>query len=263
MSYGKTVGWQLTRGRDFSPAFGRDSSSVILNEAAVSYMALRHPVGEIIDWWGRKLLVVGVVKNMIMGSPYEPARQTIFFPDSKSTNFLIIRLNPQLTNHAAIGKIELVWKQYSPDEPFDFRFVDEEYQKKFANEQKIGTLAGVFAGLAIFISCMGIFGMAMFVAERRVREIGIRKILGASVFNLWRMLSVDFVVLVSISLVIASPVGWYLMHNWLAYYTYHTELSWWIVAITGIGTILITLLTVSYQTVKAARNNPVESLKAE
>jgi ABC-type antimicrobial peptide transport system permease subunit len=262
-SYGKTVGWQLTQGRDFSPAFGMDSSSVILNEAAVSYMALRHPIGEIIDWWGRKLQVVGVVKNMIMGSPYEPARQTIFFPDPKSTNFLIIRLNPGLSAHAAIRKIESVWRQYSPAEPFDFRFVDEEYQKKFASERKIGTLAGIFAALAIFISCMGIFGMAMFVAEQRVREIGIRKILGASVFHLWRMLSADFVLLVSISFLIASPVAWYLMHNWLTHYAYHTELSWWIFVITGIGTILITMLTVSYQTVKAAMGNPVESLKAE
>jgi putative ABC transport system permease protein len=262
-SYGNTVHWQLTEGRDFSLVSSKDSSSVILNEAAVSYMDLQHPVGEIIDWWGRKLQVIGVVKNMIMGSPYEPARQTIFFPDSKSTNFLILRLNRQLGSHAAIAKIESVWKQYSPEEPFDFRFVDEEYQKKFADEQTVGRLAGIFAALAVFISCMGIFGMALFVAEQRVREIGIRKILGASVFHLWRILSVDFVVLVCISLVIASPVGWYLMHNWLSHYVYRTELSWWIFAITGIGTILITVLTVSYQTVKAARNNPVQSLKAE
>lgn len=262
-SYGKTVGWQLTEGRDFSSAFAADSSSVILNEAAVTYMGLKHPIGETIDWWGKKCQIAGVVKNMVMTSPYEPAKQTIFFMDSKPGNFLMIRIDPQLSANAAISKIQGVWKQYSPAEPLDFRFVDQEYQKKFEDEQKIGTLAGIFAALAIFISCMGLFGMAIFVVEQRIKEIGVRKILGASVFNLWRMLSMDFVVLVSISFVIASPIAWYLMHNWLGHYAYHTELSWWIFAVTGIGAIVITLVTVSYQSLKAAIINPVKSLKAD
>ncbi len=262
-SYGKTVGWQLTQGRDFSPAFAADSSSVILNEAAVTYMGLKHPLGETIDWWGKKFQIVGVAKNMVMTSPYEPARQTIFFMDSKPGNFLMIRINPQLAVHAAISKIQGVWKQYSPAEPLDFRFVDQEYQKKFADEQKIGTLAGIFSALAIFISCMGLFGMAAFVAEQRIKEIGIRKIVGASVFNLWRMQSMDFVALVGISLLIASPIAWYLMHNWLGHYAYHTDLSWWIFAVTGIGAIIIVLVTVSYQSIKAAMMNPVTSLRSE
>ena len=262
-SYGKTVGWQLTQGRDFSPAFATDSSSVILNEAAVSYMGLKHPLGETIDWWGKKFQIVGVAKNMVMTSPYEPARQTIFFVDSKPGNFLMIRLNPQLAANAAISKIQGVWKQYSPAEPLDFRFVDQEYQRKFADEQKIGTLAGIFSALAICISCMGLFGMAAFVAEQRVKEIGIRKIVGASVFNLWRMQSMDFVVLVGISLLIASPIAWYLMHNWLGHYAYHTDVSWWIFAFAGIGAIVIALATVSYQSIKAALMNPVTSLRSE
>jgi putative ABC transport system permease protein len=261
-SYGKTVGWQISLGRDFSPSSAADSSSVILNEAAVTYMGLKHPLGETIDWWGKNYQIVGVVKNMVMASPYEPARQTIFFMDSKPGNFLMIRINPQLTVNAAISKIQRVWKQYSPAEPFDFSFVDQEYQKKFAGEQKIGTLAGIFSALAIFISCMGLFGMATFVAEQRIKEIGIRKILGASVFNLWRMQSMDFVVLIGISLVIASPTAWYLMHSWLGRYAYRTELSWWIFAFTGVGAIVITLVTVSYQSLKAAIINPVKSLKA-
>jgi putative ABC transport system permease protein len=262
-SYGKTVGWQLTEGRDFSLAFAADSSSVILNEAAVTYMGLKHPLGELIDWWGKKLQIVGVAKNMVMTSPYEPARQTIFFMDSKPGNFLMIRINPQLAVNVAISKIQGVWKQYSPAEPLDFRFVDQEYQKKFADEQKIGTLAGIFSALAIFISCMGLFGMAAFVAEQRIKEIGIRKIVGASVFNLWRVQSMDFVALVGISLLIASPIAWYLMHNWLGHYAYHTDLSWWIFAVTGIGAIAIALVTVSYQSIKAALMNPVTSLRSE
>ncbi|MXV51946.1 FtsX-like permease family protein [Pedobacter sp. HMF7647] len=261
-SYGETVGWQLTQGRDFA-ASAADSSSVILNEAAVTYMGLKHPVGETIDWWGKKYQVAGVIKNMVMSSPYEPAKQTIFLMDTKPGNFLIIRINPRLSANTAINKIQGIWKQYAPAEPLDFRFADQEYQKKFADEQKIGTLAGIFSVLAIFISCMGIFGMAIFVAEQRIKEIGVRKILGASTFNLWRMLSMDFVVLVVISLIIASPIAWYLMYNWVGRYVYHTELSWWIFAITGVGTIVITLLTVSYQSLKAAIMNPVKSLKAD
>jgi putative ABC transport system permease protein len=261
--YGKTVGWELKKGRDFSSAYPSDSSSAILNEAAVKYMGLKNPVGETIDWWGRKLNVIGVVKNMVMQSPYEPVKQTIFFIDKRSGDFLNIRMNPRLSVQTALSKIRATWKLYSPSEPFDFKFADQEYQKKFADEQKIGTLSSLFSSLAIFISCLGLFGMAIFVAEQRTKEIGVRKVLGASVFNLWRMLSQDFIVLVVISLLIATPIAYYLMHSWLQHYTYHTILSWWIFAATGLGAVLITLLTVSYQTIKAALMNPVKSLKTE
>ena len=262
-NYGNTVGWSLKAGRDFSIASPSDSSGAILNEAAVKYIGFKNPLGETIDWWGKKLHVIGVVKNMVMQSPYEPAKQTIFFIDKGAGNFLNIRMNTHVDVHTALTKIEAVWKQYSPAEPFDFKFADQEYQKKFAGEQKIGTLSGVFSSLAIFISCLGLFGMAIFIAEQRIKEIGVRKVLGASIFNLWRMLSQDFIVLVLISLLIASPAGWYLMQNWLQHYTYHTTLSWWIFAATAASVILITLITVSYQTIRAALSNPVKSLKTE
>jgi len=146
-----------------------------------------------------------------------------------------------------------VLKTENPQQPFEYRFVDQEYAKEFDNEERLGKLATVFAGLAIFITCLGLFGMATYMAEQRVKEIGIRKVLGASVFALWQLLSKDFAVLVSVSISIASPVAYYFMHNWLRNYPYHTDLAWWLFIVTAIGAILITLMTVSFQAVKAAQ----------
>jgi ABC-type antimicrobial peptide transport system permease subunit len=165
--------------------------------------------------------------------------------------------------HDALAKIETVFKKYNPEQPFIYKFNDEEYAKKFGDEERIGKLAGFFAALAIFISCLGLFGMASFMAEQRVKEIGVRKVLGASVFNLWGLLSKDFVSMVLISFLIATPVAYYFMHNWLQNYQYRTNLSWWIFAVTGVGAVLITLLTVSFQSIKAAIANPVKSLRTE
>jgi len=163
----------------------------------------------------------------------------------------------------ALAKIQPVFKKYDPASPFEFKFIDDEYAKKFSNEQRIANLASVFAILAIFISCLGLFGLASFVAEQRTKEIGIRKVLGATVFNLWRLLSKEFVALVIISLLTAIPIAYYFMHNWLQNYQYHTELSGWIFVAAGLGAMVITLLTVSFQAIKAAIANPVKSLRTE
>ncbi len=260
--YGKTVDWQFVSGRDFSTAFLTDSSALILNEAAVKYMGLKNPVGQTVRW-GRNFRVIGVVKDMITGSPYQPTAQTIFFMAKKVGNFLDIRINPNKSAREALAKIETVFKKYAPSTPFDYKFADDEYAKKFVAEERIGKLAGFFSLIAIFISCIGLFGMASFMAEQRIKEIGVRKVLGASVFNLWGLLSRQFVVLVIISLLISLPVAFYLMHNWLQEYSYRTELSWWIFAAAGAGALLITLITVSYQAIKAAMANPVKSLRTE
>ncbi|GAA3961277.1 ABC transporter permease [Mucilaginibacter dorajii] len=263
MQYGKTVGWTLSQGRDFSAAFASDSSAVILNEAAVSYMNLKKPVGQTIDWWGRKYQVVGVVRNLVMQSPYEPVKQSIFFINKDAGNFLNIRLNPKQDLPAALKSVANVWKNHVPEEPFDFKFADQEYQKKFAMEQKIGTLASLFTGLAILISCLGLFGMAVFMAEQRSKEIGVRKVLGASVLNLWLLLCRDFLVLIVIALLIAAPVAAFIMHGWLEHYSYHVGLSVWLFGLTAAGALAITMLTVSYQSIKAALANPVRSLRSE
>ena len=261
--YGKTVKWQFIAGRDFDKQLLTDSSAVILNEAAVKYMGFKNPVGEIIRFANKDHIVIGVVKNMVMSSPYEPAKQTIFYLDNSDFDDIVIRINPNISAHDAISKIAAVCKAYSPSVPFTYKFVDEEYAKKFSNEERIGNLATVLAVLAIFISCLGLFGMASFMAEQRVKEIGVRKVLGAIVFNLWQLLSKDFVMLVLIAFAIATPVAYYFMLNWLQNYQYRTELSWWIFATTGIGALLITLITVSFQSIKAAIANPVKSLRTE
>jgi ABC-type antimicrobial peptide transport system permease subunit len=261
--FGKMVNWQIKEGRDFSKEFTTDSTGFILNEAAVAYMGFKKPIGEIIKWGDQSFKVIGVVKNLITQSPYEPVRQTIFFINYKRLNLITFKINPTKSASEALAKVETIYKRYDPDNAFDYKFVDQEYAKKFGEEERIGKLASFFAILAIFISCLGLFGLASFVMEQRTKEIGIRKVMGASVSNLWQLLSKDFVLLVIISLFIAVPATWYYMQNWVQKYTYHTEISWWIFAVSGFGALLITLLTVSFQSVKAALMNPIKSLRSE
>ncbi len=260
--FGKTINWQITEGRDFSRNRLADSSGLILNEAAVKYMGLKNPVGVYVDW-GKKYTVVGVIKNIIVGSPYEPVKQAMYYIDPQLGGTINIRINPAAPIREALNSISVICKKYAPSAPFDYKIADEEYAKKFNEQERIGNLATAFGILAIFISSLGIFGLASFVAEQRTKEIGLRKVLGASVINLWYLLSREFIMLVSISLLIATPVSFYFMHNWLQNYAYRTEISWWIFAVVGMAAIAITLLTVSYQAIKAAIANPVKSLRSE
>ncbi|HEY9000254.1 MAG TPA: ABC transporter permease [Mucilaginibacter sp.] len=260
--FGKTVGWQVKEGRDFSKEFLTDSSALIINEAAVKYMGLKTPVGMRIKWY-RDFHIIGVVKDMVMTSPYEPVAPTVFSGMNGDYGLINMRLNPHMGTSEAISKIENVFKQYDPGSPFTYEFTDTAYAKKFADEERTGKLAGTFTALAIFISCMGLFGMASFMAEQRTKEIGVRKVLGASIANLWGLMSKEFVALVAISLFIASPLAYYFMNKWVINYKYHTEISWWIFILTAVGAIVITLLTVSYQSIKAATANPVKSLRSE
>jgi ABC-type antimicrobial peptide transport system permease subunit len=261
--YGKTVGWQFLEGRDFSRSFSTDNKAVILNEAAEKYMRLKNPVGKTIRWNDNVFTIVGVIKDMVTESPYAGVQQSLFFIVPDITPNITIRLNPQLSASEAISRIQPVFRKLNPSSPFEYKFVDDEYAHKFAAEQRIGTLAATFTLLAIFISCLGIFGMASFVAEQRIKEIGVRKVLGASIFNLWQLLSKDFVAMVLISFLIAAPIAYYFMYNWLQNYQYRTNLSWWIFAAAGVGAMMITLLTVSFQSIKAAVANPVKSLRTE
>ncbi|CCH52450.1 Macrolide export ATP-binding/permease protein macB [Fibrisoma limi BUZ 3] len=265
--FGKAVGWQFSQGRDFSRKLASDSLGVVLNESAVAFMGMRDVVGKTITWTGNdfnvRFHVIGVIKDMVMDSPYEPAQPSIFFIGQTPGKFLTMRLNPERSPQASLATIGEVLKEHLPEAPFNYTFVDEEYDQKFRSEERIGTLASLFAGLAIFISCLGLFGLASFVAEQRTKEIGVRKVLGASVADLWALLSKDFVVLVSIAFGIATVIAYYSLHNWLQNYEYRTDLSWWIFAIAGVGALVITLLTVSFQAIKAALVNPVKSLRSE
>lgn len=174
-----------------------------------------------------------------------------------------IRLNPNVSAAAAVDKIKAIFSEYYPSLPIDYKFVDDEFNTKFRTEERIGKLSSVFSVLAIFVSCLGVFGLASFFAEQRAKEVGVRKILGASVFNIWEILSKDFVLLVFISCFIAIPAAGYFLHRWLQQYELRTQLSWWIFAGAGLVALLVTLLTVSYHAIKAATTNPVKSLRAE
>jgi putative ABC transport system permease protein len=262
--FGKTVGWKLVDGRDFNSAFPSDSLGFVINEAAAKFLGFKHPVGETLEWTGNgKYKILGVVKDMVTSSPYDPVTQTLFFLNKPRLTNLNVRLNPNMSAHEALARIGDTYKKYSQGTPFNYEFIDKTYSQKFDNEERIGKLASCFAGLAIFISCLGLFGMASFMAEQRIKEIGVRKVLGATVFNLWQLLSKDFVLLIIISLLIATPVSYYFMHKWLLGYQYRTEITWWVFAIAAIGAMTLTLLTVSYQSIKAALANPVKSLKTE
>ena len=261
--YGKTVGWRLLAGRDFSRDFSTDSAAVILNETAAKLMGFKNPVGEIIAWGPVKYKVIGTVRDMIKESPFKPVQPSFFVLNYEATNVIHIKLAPELPARESLAKVEQVFKTYNPAVPFDYTFVDDAYAEKFGHEERIGKLAGIFAGLAILISCLGLFGLASFMAEQRTKEIGIRKVLGASVFTVWQLLSKEFVILVTVAFCIAAPIAYYVLANWLQNYEYRTELSWWIFAAAGVGLLLITIFVVSFHALKAAMANPVRSLRTE
>jgi putative ABC transport system permease protein len=260
--FGKTIGWHVIQGRDFSREFGADSSGIILNAATAKIVGMKNPVGEIMKFGGKNYTVVGVVGDMVTNSPYDQIMPAIFLGDGYLST-ITIRLKQGKPVHELLSAMSPIFQKYNPSSPFIYQFTDAEYAHKFEAEQRIGNLATVFAGLAIFISCLGLFGLASFVAEQRTKEIGVRKVLGANVLGLWGLLSRDFVKLVFISLFIAVPIAYYGMNKWLANYVYRTPLSWWIFAASVLGLLLITLLTVSYQSLKAATANPAKSLRTE
>ncbi|MGA0560350.1 ABC transporter permease [Larkinella sp. VNQ87] len=263
--FGKVVGWKIKEGREFSRQFSTDSMTFVLNEAAVKLTGLQNPVGETIRWHDQNWKVIGVVKDMVMKSPFDPPMPTVFMMNTheRTLNYIYIKLNPAMSAGRALEKLETVFKKINPDAPFEYKFADQEFAAKFAAEERIGQLASFFAGLAIFISCLGIFGLASFMAEQRTKEIGVRKVLGASVANIWSLLSKDFVGLVVVSCLLSSPIAWYFLNDWLQKYEYRTEISWWIFPAAGLGSLFITLLTVSFQSIKAALMNPVKSLRSE
>ena len=262
--FGKATGWKIVDGRDFSSDLATDSNSFIINETAVRYMGFKHPVGEIVDWGGNgRYTIIGVVRDMISQSPAEPVRQMIFSLDKKRAGLLDIRVKPEASMTRALAAIGAIYAKYDHENAFEYNFADQEYARKFEDEQRIGRLAGFFTVLAILISCLGLLGLSSFVAEQRIREVGIRKVLGASVLHLWGLLTREFVWLVGLSLLIGGPLAWWIMNGWLSNYQYHAGLSWWIFAVTTIGAIGITLFTVSFQAIRAAIGNPVKSLRTE
>jgi putative ABC transport system permease protein len=261
---GKTAGFQFIAGRDLDLTnFPTDSTGLIINQSALKVMKFKNPIGQIVKDNGIEWHVVGVVKDFILQSPYYPTRPMVIEGAKGWFNVMHIKLNPQKNTAKNLAGIEAILKKFNPEFPVTIHFIDQDYAQKFEDEKRIGTLAGIFAGLTIFISCLGLFGLATFLAETRIKEIGIRKVLGASVAGIVQMLSREFLILVGIALVIACPLAGLAMNNWLQNYEYRVSLSWTVFVLAGSLSFLIAILTVSFQAVKAAIANPMRSLRTE
>ncbi|WP_394748150.1 ABC transporter permease [Spongiimicrobium salis] len=263
--FGEMIDWELKEGRGFSRDFKSDSLAFVINETAARYMGLENPLGEYMQWGDNgRYKIIGVAKDMVTRSPYDAVKPTIFILHyGNFLSFVNVKIKAGRSPKEALAHMESTFKKYDPNRPFSYTFLDDEYEEYFAGERRMAKLISFFTILAIIISCLGIFGLSAFIAEQRTKEIGVRKVLGASVYSIWKMLSKDFLFLVFISCVIAIPIGYYYMNNWVQDFTYSATLSWWIFAAAILGALLITLLTISFQAIKAAIANPVKSLRTE
>jgi len=254
---------KLKRGRDFYSDIKSDSNNIIINEAMAKIMNKKDIVGSMLNWNGTNITIVGVVNDFIYNDMYSTPAPLILYADTSNNSCLTMRFKPGIDLTAALLAVEKVIKSYNPGYPFESTFVDAEFDKIFKTETLIGKLAGIFSILAIFISCLGLFGLAAYTAERRTKEIGVRKVLGASTQGLAALLSKDFLLLVAISCLIAFPLAWWAMKNWLQSFSYRIDIHWTVFLLSGILALLIAVLTVSFQAIKAAIANPVKSLRTE
>ncbi|HYE53790.1 MAG TPA: ABC transporter permease [Chitinophagaceae bacterium] len=261
--YISTMQMELKSGRDFNQNAAQDSTNVIVNETFAQVMGKEDPVGEILQRDGQQLRIVGVVKDFLFNDMYKKPDPMILFCQPTSTNRMLVSVKAGQDMQRVIGKIESVLAKHNPGYPFEYRFLDEEFNKLFSSEMMIGKLSRLFAILTIVISCLGLFGLAAYTAERRTKEIGIRKVLGASLPNVITLLSKDFLLLVAVAAIIAFPVAWWAMNSWLESYTYRIHISWWVFGAAGVMALVIALCTVSFQAVKAGLSNPVKSLRTE
>lgn len=259
----KTNGLKLVEGRDFSPEFGADTLACLLNETAVQRMGLTSPVVGSSISFDTTMTVVGVVEDFVYNDPFSSPMPMAIFLGKEGLDFFFVRIQNNENWRASLTQIEQAVKRHNPAYPFEFRFAKEEYQKSFDEIRSVGQLGNVFGGLAIFISCLGLFGLSAFVAERRTKEIGIRKVLGATVASVWLLLSKDFLKPVLLAFAIASPLAFWAMQKLLLRFEYRIELAWWMFALAGVAALLVALFTVSYQGVRAALFNPAQSLKSE
>jgi hypothetical protein len=258
--YFKTLGIQFHSGRNFTGA--KDTTSVVFNEAAIRQMRIKNPLNQVINW-DRQYHIVGITKDILMSSPYAPAEPTMFLMRPAASGNLIYRLSPHIKTAEAITRLAGIFNTYNPAYPFDYKFADSEYAAKFNLEVLVGKLSALFTGLAVFISCLGLFGLAAYIAEQRTREIGIRKVLGATVSQVWLLLSKDFIKLVIISCLVASPLAFYFLQGWLEKYSYRVDIGAGVFLISAAMAIIITIITISFQAIKAAIANPVRSLRTE
>jgi ABC-type antimicrobial peptide transport system permease subunit len=259
--YTKTMGIKVLEGRDFSEDFKSDTLAIMVNKAAMDLMQLKNPLGEKLDLWGRKRELIGIVDNVLMGDPFQQARPMFFVLNPEWAGSVTIRLEKTKDLPASISKVEAVFKKYSPAYPFEYKFADLEFAKKFTDINMTSRLASLFALLAILITGLGLFGLAAFAAEQRTKEIGIRKVMGASVSSLVGLMSKDFSRLVIVAFAVSSPVAWWLLNNHLQQYKYRVEIGWWVFPLTGLIALVFALAIVSTQALRAAHANPAVSLR--
>jgi putative ABC transport system permease protein len=252
----------MVEGRDFSEDFKSDTIAICVNKAAVKVMGLKDPIGTELDLWGKKRKLIGVYDDVLMGSPYDEVKPMFTVLDDWWGSFTI-RLSKDKDLQSSLQTVEKVFKKYGPEYPFEYTFVDVEFQKKFTTINLTSKLASLFAILAIIITGLGLFGLASFTAEQRTKEIGIRKVLGASVLSLVNLISRDFSLLVIVAFAVSAPLSWWLMTKYLERYTIRTEIAWWIFPVTGAIALIFALLIVSTQALRAAQSNPVDSLRNE
>jgi ABC-type antimicrobial peptide transport system permease subunit len=258
-----THGIQLLSGRDFSKDLASDTAGLLLSSAAVKVMGLKNAVGTRVKYQGEDATIVGVFKDFIWGSPYQSSKPMVVAFNKDWTGNITMRLNPQRSLSENIETITRITKRINPAYPVEIKFVNELYAQKLQAERTLGILANLFGGLAIFISCLGLFGLAAYSAEQRSKEFGVRKVLGASIANIMQLLSMSFMKMILIAVIIGVPIACYLMNNWLSHFEFRTTISWWIIAAAICGTFLVALLTISYQAYKTATGNLVNALKYE
>jgi len=261
--YAQTMGVEMLYGRDFSREFSTDTAVIIINKTAMELMGLEDPIGTQLDLWSDKMTLVGVIDDVLMGSPYEAVRPTFMIMDPNWGGPVSVRLNATNDLQTSIVKVQEVFEQYNPAYPFDYGFVDVAFQQKFTTINLTQKLATLFAGLTIFITGLGLFGLASFTAQQQIKEIGIRKVLGASIPSLMSLMSRDFSRLVIVSFVIGTPVAWLLLNNYLDRYPMRVAIEWWIFPVTGVVALAFALGIVSRQALRAAKANPVKSLRSE
>jgi len=261
--YAETVGAEMLMGRDFSKEFATDTAAIIVNKAALDIMELENPIGTQLDLWGQNRTLVGVIDNILMGSPYEQVRPMFMILDDWGYGSMTLRMPATNNVQANLSQIQEVFEQYNPAYPFEYRFADVDFERKYTTINLTRNLATIFAFLTIFITGLGLFGLASYMAEQRIKEIGIRKVLGASVTNLIRLISIDFAKLVMIGFVIFSPLAYFGLDQYLGRYTIRTSIDWWIFALTGVVALAFALLVVINQARRAALANPARSLRSE
>jgi ABC-type antimicrobial peptide transport system permease subunit len=252
----------MKEGRPYSREYVADTNKIIFNEAAVKFMGMTSPIGQKVTIWGKDLEIVGVMKDFHFQSLHEKIKPLFARLDPKDAYRFMLKMKPGKET-AAMDQLQQLYKQYNPGFPLNASFLDESYQRLYAAENRVSVLSRCFAGLAILISCLGLFGLAAFTIQRRSREIGIRKVLGASVGGVVLLLSRDYLKLIGFSMLIAFPLAWWMTGNWLQSFVYHIQRGWGIFLLAGFLVILLTFLTISFQSVKAALVNPSRSLKSE